>query len=125
MTRKINKKFPSNSQNKQYIPSKWISMKSRGYLTYPEASLVKRMKMYDQEFEQFHGPTISSEHDPIEKLIQQILPRKYTRKRKYEIGLYVRIRFFKRIKDLNTKLRKTKEDRKRSRENKQIKQLKK
>ena len=36
ITRKVNKKFPNDQSNKQPLPSKWISLKSRGYLTYPE-----------------------------------------------------------------------------------------
>ena len=123
ITRKVNKKFPNDQSKKQPIPSKWIALKSRGYLTYPEASFLKRMKMYDEAFQAFHGSSISSEVDPIKKLVQIIMPQKCTRKRKYEVELYVKIRFHMRIKELNLQVKKTKEERKRSRQQKQINQF--
>ena len=124
ITRKTYKKFPNSNRNLKKTHSKWISMKSRGFLTYPEASLLVRMKGYDESFNSFHGKKINMEVDPIGELLKIILPQKCSKIRRYEVKLYINIRFFGRIKELNKNLQISKEEKKKnSREKKQKKQF--
>ena len=103
--------------------SQWISCKSRGMLTYPDVTLMQRMHYYDKMFDEFHGKKINMNPFPLERLLKKILPRGETNARKFEVQLYIKIRFYKRIKDLNTEIKQKSSESRHNRSARQKKQF--
>ena len=104
MTRKAEKKFPA-SQNPSAveIEGDWISLKSRGKLIHPSPDILDKIKRYGRYFDTFHGETINMEPKPLLKLHEQICRSENLESDvdKYVASLYIKIRFFNRIKIIN------------------------
>ena len=77
----------------------WITLKNSGGLGYPSESLMTDLKKMEMEFQMFHGNKIDLKPDPIKRLkdlhkVSSGLPDEI-------ITFFVKIRFFRRIKELN------------------------
>ena len=103
--RKTVKKFP-----KLHLPmgdiseGSWISAVSRGHLISPCDRIVKICKKLEAEFNIFHGDNIDMEPNPMERLLDQALRKRENNEiDNYIVSLYLRFRFFKRLKYLNIK----------------------
>ena len=123
ISRKSAKKFPKYNNSKIKMNSQWISCKSRGMLTYPDVTLMRRMHYYDKMFDEFHGKKINMNPFPLERLLKKILPRGATNARKFEVQLYIKIRFYKRIKDLNAEIKQKSSESRHNRSARQKKQF--
>ena len=102
------KKYPG--QCKDFIHNcptgeegRWIEMKSRGWLTIPSDSLMTRIALWEEKFVQFHGHEIDLKPNPIERLVKECVQGKDSKDEKmvFMATIFVKTRFFHRIKVLN------------------------
>ena len=104
IAKKLHQKAPglllsSESKNE----ATWIDLKSRGSLTYPSNALVNAVKHYENIFMEFHGEDLDRNLNPIERTINQIL-KKNKNFPAPVVKLYVTLRFFNRLKNLNNRI---------------------
>ena len=103
---KIRKKYPCQlDPTAPTIPAQgtWIEAKSRGKLVCPTLSLWDTVTKYSRLFDEFHGKTIYMGPLPIETLVYLIV-QEYGLVEQidmYAAELFVKVRFFHRIKILN------------------------
>ena len=102
------KKFPEFVDPFPPIDEKqkiWINLRSFGNLTIPSQVLVDNVVKWGKWFDHFHGDTISKHENPIEQLCYLIEWRQNFSNAidVYIVNLFVKIRFFNRIKILNNK----------------------
>jgi hypothetical protein len=85
----------------------WIELKSRGGLQYPSDVLVAMFKKWGFFFDGFHGPDVYRGDKPIDKLVNIIVRKEDLRSEvdKYVAEMFVRVRFFQRIKLLNERVK--------------------
>lgn len=103
LAKKLNKKYPEMlKMNAEGCD--WIKIKSRGSLAYPSEDLVKSVNIYEEVFRTVHGNDLCREGDPIGKTIEEI-SRVDKRWPKEVIKLFVKLRFFHRLKLLNNELK--------------------
>ena len=81
----------------------WINIKSRGYLTNPSNELLTAVKKFDVIFCSIHGDDDSRQKDPMGVTILAI-QSSHPEWPENVIKLFVKIRFFHRIKSLNMRL---------------------
>ena len=109
---KAQKKFPSldmASIQKEGQQEGWIELKSGSSLKIPSSSFLEKILSYEKMFIEFHGDEIDFEPKPMERLVMKILGKEGSEvsiQSKYIIELFVKVRFFQRIKILNEKLKK-------------------
>ena len=105
--RKVKKKFPGlDLPEGVHHDAGWIEHLSRGGLTVPNNNLVSLCKKLGSQFSLFHGDNIDMEPEPIERLLNVILselPRDH--ETVYICTLFVKVRFFNRIKLLNVQIK--------------------
>ena len=87
----------------------WIELKSRGNLQFPSKSLVEKFSQWGKVFDIFHGEAIHMGIQPIDKLCCRIVSQFAisTEIDKYVVELFVKVRFFQRIKLLNERIQAT------------------
>ena len=81
----------------------WINIKSRGYLTNPSNELLTAVKKFEVIFCSIHGDDVSRQKDPMGVTILAI-QSSHPEWPENVIKLFVKIRFFHRIKSLNMRL---------------------
>ena len=83
----------------------WINLRSFGNLTIPSQVLVDNVVKWGKWFDHFHGDSINKLENPIEKLCCLIKSQDDLCNEIdiYIVNLFVKIRFFNRIKILNNK----------------------
>ena len=87
-------------------PDGWVESLSRGKLTVPNQDLIEICRDLNQAFQAFHGDLINKEPRPLEKLLNKVLLRQEKNQMyAYVCELFLKVRFFNRIKFLNVKLR--------------------
>ena len=84
---------------------RWIDLKSRGHIVYPSSDLFHLVTILEKEFCIFHGKTVDMNKDPIGRLVAQ-MSQNHPHVPKDIISLFVKIRFFHRIKHLNVAINK-------------------
>ena len=93
---------------KNHSESKWITALSRGGLMLPSHEFLSKMIQFEKIFKEVHGNGLNTQYKVMQTTIEHILqsfpdfPLEIIKK-------YVRTRTFIRIKELNNKIRKTKE----------------
>ena len=102
VVQKFSKKY-SELEGEPDSKFKWISLKNCGGLKYPSDSLMRGIQEMEKSFRLFHGEKIDLQRKPIERLVDIILEK--TSFAKEVVQFFVKIRFFHRIKVLNTKPR--------------------
>ena len=121
--RKARKKFPGLTiPDGEFDKTKWIENLSLGGLTIPCSAFISLCQKIDDQFSKFHGEKICKEPNPIERLLEKVLngvPRSNVLT--YICELYIKVRFFNRIKYLNI-LQKTNESSEKIRKFKQTAQ---
>lgn len=99
-------KFPDlEMENSQIEANGWINLLSRGGLTSPDNSLVSHCSKIEEKFKDFHGPTIDMAPMPMERLL--FIVKSDTVRNEiadYVDELFLKVRFFNRIKYLNIEL---------------------
>ena len=101
--KKAVKKFPT-LKLPQGVPQGWIHLLSRGGLTHPNEALVKLCTKLEAQFVQFHGEDIDRRPKPLERLFSTSMSNlnlPLDKKTIYIVKLFLKIRFFNRIKWLN------------------------
>ena len=83
----------------------WIDIQNRGSLFYPSDSLVRTISTCEERFLSFHGKDINRDHDPIGRTVMYIMEDKSIQFPRSVVNLFVKIRFFQRIKILNDALK--------------------
>ena len=78
---------------------KWITLKDTGGLSYP-SDLMCEIQDMEKSFKVFHGEKIDMKPEPIARLVDSILEKSALRR---EVEFLVKIRFFRRIKELSMK----------------------
>ena len=104
---KAKKKFP-NMGLPGGIPKGWLQLLSRGGLTHPNEALVNLCEKLEAVFVDFHGTDINREPNPMERLMAKCMTQlnlPLDKKTVYIVKLYLKLRFFNRIKWLNTQQR--------------------
>lgn len=122
--RKLRIKYPEEFEGQQVVESAWISLKSRGGLTQPTVPLVGLCERLNSYFINFHGDDVNREPRPLERLKEAVMSAEEMANSPwyhYAVTLYIKIRFFNRIKILNNRL-KTSEKREKIRKLKQLSQ---
>ena len=104
---KAKKKFPTMYLSGG-IPKGWLKLLSRGSLTHPNEALVNLCQKLEEEFGKFHGTNIDRGPNPMERLMAKcmgdlLLP--LDKKTVYIVKLFLKLRFFNRIKWLNIQQR--------------------
>ena len=79
----------------------WITLKDTGGLIYPSDSLMCEIQDMEKRFKVFHGEKIDMKPEPIARLVDIILEKSALQREVIEF--FVKIRFFRRIKELNMK----------------------
>ena len=88
------------------IVGRWIENLSRGGLTIPSSALLSLCQTMETEFCRFHGNKINKCPKPIETLVEKIMLNKQpSRVLHYVCQLYVKVRFFNRLKFLNIQIK--------------------
>ena len=108
---KAQKKFPSHDMalfEDEKHKDGWIELKSKGSLMIPSSLFLKKIQSYEKMFIEFHGEEIDFKPKPMERLIMRILEKEgeVNKQLKYLIEIFVKVRFFQRIKILNEKCKK-------------------
>ena len=104
---KLKKRFPQlEVPDGIEHPGGWDEERGRGKLTIPNQDLIEICRDLNAQFQAFHGDTISKEPEPMETLLKKVLRRQednevYT----YVCQMFLKVRFFNRIKFLNVQLR--------------------
>jgi len=86
--------------SQQMSSKKWIKLKCRGNLVIPSRELFLTVTLLEKEFCTFHGKTIDMEREPIERLAKSMRSKNPFVPTDI-INLFVKIRFFQRIRHLN------------------------
>ena len=104
---KTKKHFPSLTIPEGDVePGRWIENLSRGGLTIPSSALLSLCQTMETEFCRFHGNKINKCPKPIETLVEKIMLNKQpSRVLHYVCQLYVKVRFFNRLKFLNIQIK--------------------
>ena len=84
--------------------SSWIKLKNRGSLFFPSKELVESIHHYEEVFVRLHGENICRQPDPMGRTTEAILKIDKTWP-KLVVDLFVKIRFFQRVKVLNSQLK--------------------
>jgi len=84
--------------------SSWIKLKNRGSLFLPSKELVDSIHHYEEVFVRLHGENICRQPDPMGRTTEAILKIDKTWP-KLVVDLFVKIRFFQRIRVLNSQLK--------------------
>ena len=84
--------------------SSWIKLKNRGSLFFPSKELVESIHHYEAVFARLHGEDICRQPDPMGRTTEAILKIDQTWP-KPVVDLFVKIRFFQRIRVLNSHLK--------------------
>ena len=84
--------------------SSWINLKNRGSLYFPSKELVKSIHHYEEVFVRLHGENICRQPDPMGRTTDAILKIDQTWP-KLVVDLFVKIRFFQRLRVLNSQLK--------------------
>lgn len=121
--RKLKTKFPDEFEGEQKVHSAWISLKSRGGLTQPTVTVADLCDRLNNYFVNFHGDDINREPMPLERLkdIVKSVEGNLSPCLDFAVSLYIKIRFFNRLKMLNNRL-KTSDKREKIRKLKQLSQ---
>ena len=99
---KLKLKYPKLIAENERTEKKWINLKSYGHLYIPSKDLFHKLAILEKEFCSFHGDTIDTSPQPIERLTKKVIcenpeiPPEVAQ-------LFIKIRFFHRIKFLNNK----------------------
>ena len=80
-----------------------MELKDRGSLKRPSNELIAAVSRFHSVFDGLHGEDVDRREDPLERTTQEIM--KETMFPQQVVFLYVKIRFFNRIKILNRKLK--------------------
>jgi len=80
-----------------------MELKDRGSLKRPSDELIAAVNRFHSVFNGLHGEDVDRREDPLERTTQEIM--KETMFPQQVVFLYVKIRFFNRIKILNRKLK--------------------
>ena len=83
---------------------RWIELKRRGNLRVPSEKFFKTCQSFEQHFLEFHGETVNLNHDPIGTLCT-LIKDLYPEWPDEVIKLFVKVRFFHRIKVLNRRIK--------------------
>ncbi len=86
--------------SQQISSKKWIKLKCRGNLVIPSRELFLTVTLLEKEFCTFHGKTIDMAREPIERLSKSMRLKNPSIPTDI-INLFVKIRFFQRIRHLN------------------------
>ena len=92
--------------NKEEKINSWISVKGEGKLVEPNSELIELIARCDSLFDKFHGKGLTIGKNPLGKLETLIL-KVHPHFPPSVVRLFCKIKFFSRIKDLNTKLKLT------------------
>jgi hypothetical protein len=92
--------------NDQINLNSWIHIKGEGKLIEPSAELKEIIAKCDSLFDAFHGRQMRIGKNPLEKLNTLILKEHPSFPQKI-VSLFCKVKFFSRIKDLNTQLKLT------------------
>ena len=102
--KKTIRKFPT-LKLQHGVPKGWLNLLSRGGLTHPNEALVKLCSILESKFVEFHGQDIDRRPNPLERLFSEAmsdLNLPLDKKTIYVVKLFLKIRFFNRIKWLNS-----------------------
>jgi len=86
--------------SQQISSKKWIKLKCRGNLVIPSRELFLTVTLLEKEYCTFHGKTIDMAREPIERLSKSMRLKNPSIPTDI-INLFVKIRFFQRIRHLN------------------------
>ena len=100
IVQKYSKKYPE-LEGKPDAKFKWITLKDTGGLSYPSDSLMCEIQEMEKSFRVFHGEKIDMKREPIARLVDIILEKSALQREVIEF--FVKVRFFRRIKELNMK----------------------
>jgi hypothetical protein len=92
--------LPNDNENL----NSWISVKGEGKLVEPSTDLISMVAKCDDLFDVFHGKGIKIGKNPLEKLTSFILKEHPDFPPKI-VNLFCKVKFFSRLKDLNTQLK--------------------
>jgi hypothetical protein len=92
--------LPNDTENL----SSWISVKGEGKLVEPTPDLISMIATCDGLFDNFHGKGIRVGKNPLEKLTAFILKQNPDFPPKI-VNLFCKVKFFSRMKDLNTQIK--------------------
>ena len=100
--RKLQTKYP-NFDISEGSSEGWLKLLSRGNLVNPNDRLVSLCEFLESEFAKFHGADISRSYNPMEELLNDVTAKLncHTKELTYVIQLFLKIRFFNRLKWLN------------------------
>ena len=100
--RKLKTKYP-NYEISEGSSEGWLKVLSRGNLINPNERLVSLCEYLESEFAKFHGLGISRSYDPMKELLNDVTAKLScnTKELTYVIQLFLKIRFFNRLKWLN------------------------
>ena len=101
--RKVKAKYP-NFDLSEGSSKGWLELLSKGNLVCPNDRLVTLCQFLKAEFEKFHGKDISRSDNPMESLLDNVtakLNSPINKETTYIIKLFLKIRFFNRLKWLN------------------------
>ena len=104
--RRVKLKFPNLEIQPGQPKDGWIEKISRGFLTIPNCEIQNQCEALESIFIQFNSHRINMDPDPIKKLTELGKAHCPTSiESNYIVELYMKMRFFQRIKFLNTQLK--------------------
>ena len=105
--KKVQAKFPGLVMPEgENCSSRWIETLSRGKLTIPNMDILEICKELNKDFEAFHGEFIDMSPNPLERLLKQVLAKQEKNPiYEYICNIFLKVRFFNRIKHLNVKMK--------------------
>ena len=105
--KKVKEKFPGLIiPEGEKCANKWIENLSRGNLTIPNMDVLEICQDLNKDFEAFHGEFIDMSPNPLERLLKEVLAKQEKNDiYEYICEIFLKVRFFNRIKHLNVKLK--------------------
>ena len=105
--KKVKEKFPGLIiPEGEKCANKWIENLSRGNLTIPNMDVLEICQDLNKDFEAFHGECIDMSPNPIERHLNQVLLKQEENDiYAYICNVFLKLRFFNRIKYLIVKLK--------------------